>query len=866
MIINDFKLAKTNAKYKFITRGSGMKIRYIGIDIGTSSTVVKLRDYDDSNKLLKYPTQTLKIGGDAIIPSVAFVINNDFKDAANFRFGSDAKSCQLEGSLYTNFKMDLLSEDEEKRNDAKILIAHFMKWIRKHYEEQQIDYFGSCDQEVTIVSYPVRWSKELREFMKSAAYEAGFRNALMGDEKKTAGKDEAEAAIQYLLYSNISILKQYGIGNLENVLKVLLIDMGAGTSDIVFGIFNMAEKNLSVIASYPETVTDVSVGGRDFDEDVFRIVDDYLKSNGILGQGGMYHQQMIVACKEWKEKQLSVNLNRNQTILQMPAFLTPFLINKPIHTVFPKMDRNAFEASFSEGIERFASVVKLAFERAESTGAFNSKEEIDLVVLTGGHSQWYFIPELLTGKCLSPCGRDVSIPTLKNSPDRLLQLSNPSETVALGLVYDNSVANDNAEDNDISLFSEQELMSDMNPYMVEETLDFEGGNIMAENNNIFKDMPILNLLVAGKTGVGKTTLMNNMFGVEVGKVDVGHPVTTEIQRNEVPNYPFVVYDVQGFELTNTQDIIAAIHDKITSNQAIRDEKHMIHAVFYCVEHVGARIEAKEESFIRQLASEYKVPMFLVFTKAFMVNKADPANDPFISRTKSMGLPVVGYYPVVCEKFANTTVEPFGVPELMNDFFDRIGPLIGPYRKQLQLMQIKIKHDKAVNWVWKYAAGNFAIGTFVPAIADIPALSAVETGMAVHLVAILYDGVDMDMKDKIIAVLEMSVTPLLASFAGVIAFSELSKLATYVITVITGGAGTPLTIATQIAGGIVAAGITIAMGRTFITMVEQILEGKIQVENFNATDFKKQAQKEYKDAIEQIKKDKRFDPENFKNKK
>ena len=832
-----------------------MKVRYIGIDIGTSTTVVKLRDYDDSGEI-PYPTQSLRIDGSAVIPSVAFMVDDDFCEADSFRFGSDAESCQLEGKLYANFKMDLISDDEEKQQKAKDIVARFFKWLRSHYEEQKANYFGSCDQEITIISYPVRWTEELREFMLFAAQEAGF--------KVVRGKDEAEAAIQYLLLSQIGILRQYGIQKDKGVLKVMLIDMGAGTTDIVFGKFDAEKKELSVLTRYPETADDTNYGGNNFDEKIFRIIDSYLKSNGISGQAAIYRQQILVACKEWKEKQFSKNLNACQTIRQVPAFVKLLLQNNPGHTPFPIIDRNVFEASFSEEIDAFASIIEHACNRAIFSGVLVSKSEIDLVVLTGGHSQWYFIPELLTGRRCSPDGRDVSIPVLKTTPSKLLQLSNPSETVALGLVYD---AEESIEDHgDSPLDMKIEYSDGEQDYAIKASINLEGDNNMAENNSNFRDIPILNLLVAGKTGVGKTTLVNTMFGVTVGKVDVGHPVTTKIERHEVPNYPFVVYDVQGFELSNTEDIITSIRDKVTDTQAIRDEKYMIHAILYCIEHVGARIEDKEEIFIRQLASEYKVPMFLIFTKAFMVDRTNPTSDPFISRIKSMGLPVVGYYPVVCEKFSNTTVEPFGVPELMNDFFDRIGPLIGPYREQLQRVKLKIKHDKAVNWVWTYAAGNFAIGTFVPAIADIPALSIVETTMVVHLVGILYDGVDMERKDAIVSSLTACVGPLLASFAGTLAFSEVTKLISYVAAVLSLGVGAGLTIAAQVAGGVVAAGITVAMGRTFITMVEQILEGKIQPGNINSAAFAEQMKKDYKDAKEQIKSDARFAPDKFKSQK
>lgn len=76
------------------------------------------------------------------------------------------------------------------------------------------------------------------------------------------GRDEASAAIQYLLLSKIEALQGYNILKGNNLLKVMLLDMGAGTSDIVIGEFGAIGKIFSVIATYPGADDDICYGGK----------------------------------------------------------------------------------------------------------------------------------------------------------------------------------------------------------------------------------------------------------------------------------------------------------------------------------------------------------------------------------------------------------------------------------------------------------------------------------------------------------------------------------------------------------------------------------------------------------------------------
>src|SRR5690349_7880386 len=61
-------------------------------------------------------------------------------------------------------------------------------------------------------------------------------------------------------------------------------------------------------------------------------------------------------------------------------------------------------------------------------------------------------------------------------------------------------------------------------------------------------MPPVNVLIAGPTGAGKSTLINAILRKEVAKTGKGAPVTRDIQAWAVDGIPITVYDTPGLEL------------------------------------------------------------------------------------------------------------------------------------------------------------------------------------------------------------------------------------------------------------------------------------------------------------------------------
>ena len=78
-----------------------------------------------------------------------------------------------------------------------------------------------------------------------------------------------------------------------------------------------------------------------------------------------------------------------------------------------------------------------------------------------------------------------------------------------------------------------------------EELSDKFGSIYAKR---MKSLNNLNIIVAGKTGVGKSTLINSVFRGNLAPTGTGRPVTLENKIYKRENFPLTIYDNNGFEL------------------------------------------------------------------------------------------------------------------------------------------------------------------------------------------------------------------------------------------------------------------------------------------------------------------------------
>jgi len=123
-----------------------------------------------------------------------------------------------------------------------------------------------------------------------------------------------------------------------------------------------------------------------------------------------------------------------------------------------------------------------------------------------------------------------------------------------------------------------------------------------------------NVLIAGNTGAGKSTLVNAFFGTEDAKVDTGASVTDRLEEHRVPGKPIVIYDTRGFE-TGATEAVTICEKAIISLRKREREEERLHIAWLAVDQATGRFEKSHERFIAFLKS-HKIPTVVVVTKSF----------------------------------------------------------------------------------------------------------------------------------------------------------------------------------------------------------------------------------------------------------
>ncbi|MEB0028951.1 50S ribosome-binding GTPase [Pseudomonas sp. MH9.2] len=135
----------------------------------------------------------------------------------------------------------------------------------------------------------------------------------------------------------------------------------------------------------------------------------------------------------------------------------------------------------------------------------------------------------------------------------------------------------------------------------------------------------INIIVAGKTGVGKSTLINCVFRGELAKTGSGKPVTQQIEEITKEGHPITIIDSKGLELKDYQKISDDLKSFVKERAAHHDENKHIHAAWLCIQEGGDRVEEAEVELCNML-NKLSIPVIVVITKSMLGKESNTFKD------------------------------------------------------------------------------------------------------------------------------------------------------------------------------------------------------------------------------------------------
>ena len=122
-----------------------------------------------------------------------------------------------------------------------------------------------------------------------------------------------------------------------------------------------------------------------------------------------------------------------------------------------------------------------------------------------------------------------------------------------------------------------------------------------------------NLAIFGKTGVGKSTLVNAIFGAEIAATGIGEPVTRAEHLYLHQSGTLGVLDTRGLEVGRDNDTLLEELRDYLHGMRRKPLSEQIHVAWYCVRAGDRRFEPTEADFIRALHG-LGLPVILVLTQ------------------------------------------------------------------------------------------------------------------------------------------------------------------------------------------------------------------------------------------------------------
>jgi uncharacterized protein (DUF697 family)/GTPase SAR1 family protein len=330
----------------------------------------------------------------------------------------------------------------------------------------------------------------------------------------------------------------------------------------------------------------------------------------------------------------------------------------------------------------------------------------------------------------------------------------------------------------------------------------------------------VNLAVFGKTGVGKSTLVNAIFGERIAPTGIGAPVTVGSHLYLDRRGTLGVIDTRGLEIGRDDAELIKELTKAVKDSRSKPLEEQIHVAWYCVRGMDRRFEDVEERFIRTLA-ELDLPVIVVLTQVPMRDgQFHPDAVELARQIQARNLPIYGGRPFLTyamrDQFSGQPA--YGLIDVLRATFHLAPEAVQAALAAAQEIDLELKASQSNKAIAAAVTAAAAAAAIPIPFSSAAVLVPIQLSMMARIAHLHGFGLE---KSALLAVASTSI----ATSAGRAAASSLLKFIP--------GAG-------SIAGGVVnasvASGFTLAMGQAWVVVCQKtfnkampMLDGKVDTE-------------------------------------
>ncbi|MFK0733327.1 MAG: GTPase family protein [Gloeotrichia echinulata GP01] len=246
-----------------------------------------------------------------------------------------------------------------------------------------------------------------------------------------------------------------------------------------------------------------------------------------------------------------------------------------------------------------------------------------------------------------------------------------------------------------------------------------------------------NIAVIGGTGVGKSTLINSVFGAKLAPTGAGLPVTNKFVRypeqDSDNDLPIVIYDSAGYE-AGTELFQQKVLDFLQAKQQEGIDQQ-IHLVWYIINAASARVTPFEKTILDSI-NQQGIPAIIVLSQCDRaseeeIRKVGEALTSFnlnkvYDTIKTAASPLVIRGELICE--------PFGLEELVDKTSELLPKIYTDAVIAIQVVNLQAKRKVVWKYIYTAAAASFTVGAS-PLPGTSAALIASQTGLCIAIASV-----------------------------------------------------------------------------------------------------------------------------------